>query len=390
MKKDFVQVARDLGPVISQNIDEEENNGRLSQPVVNALKSAGLYKMLLPNSLGGFENDPPSTAKAVEEIASFNTAAGWSLMVANTSAWWCRYLNEKAIEEIYKKGSDVFVAGAIHPPMQAVRAEGGFRITGRCPLSSNVHEAEHLFVSAMVFEEGKPKIVNGMPEVLGICLGRTDCEIIDTWKTIGMKATDSNDIAVKDAFVPEHFAFTMGPDKESNKYFDGALFRFPAIGINVPTMIAPVALGIASGAIKELKAMAAKKTPMGSTVSMREKGTVQRKLGIAEASVQSSRAYLHQSLSTAWQKTLDGETHSLEEKAGLLLAGVHTVHSCLHAIEQVYAAAGSSAIYLKNKLAHYFTDVQVIRQHGFVNESRYETAGQIYFGLPPDLGVVAF
>src|SRR5688500_441657 len=139
MKKDLVQVARDLGPVISQNIDEEENNGRLSQPVVNALKSAGLYKMLLPNSLGGFENDPLSTAKAVEEIAGFNTAAGWSLMVANTSAWWVRYLNEKAVEEIYKKGSDVFVAGAIHPPMQDVRTEGGFRITGRCPLSSNVH-----------------------------------------------------------------------------------------------------------------------------------------------------------------------------------------------------------------------------------------------------------
>jgi indole-3-acetate monooxygenase len=326
----------------------------------------------------------------VEEIAGFNTAAGWSLMVANTSAWWCRYLHSRAIEEIYKKGHDVFVAGAIHPPMQAVRTEGGLKISGKCPLSSNVHEAEYLFVSAMVFEDGKPKIVNGMPEVLGICLRRTDCEIIDTWKTIGMKATDSNDIAVKDAWVPDHFAFAMGPDKESNKYFDGALFRFPAIGINVPTMIAPVALGVASGAIKELKAMAAKKTPMGSMVSMREKGTVQRKLGIAEASVQSSRAYLHQSLSTAWQKTLDGTTHSLEEKAGLLLAGVHTVQSCLHAIEQVYSAAGSSAIYLKNKLAHYFTDAQVIRQHGFVNESRYETAGQIYFGLPPDLGVVAF
>lgn len=65
MKKDFVHAARDLGPVISQNIDEEENNRRLSQPVVNALKSAGFYKMPLPDSLGGFENDPLSTAKAV-------------------------------------------------------------------------------------------------------------------------------------------------------------------------------------------------------------------------------------------------------------------------------------------------------------------------------------
>jgi hypothetical protein len=33
---------------------------------------------------------------------------------------------------------------------------------------------------------------------------------------------------------------------------------------------------------------------------------------------------------------------------------------------------------------------KVIRQHGFVNESRYETAAQVLFGLPPDLPVIAF
>jgi hypothetical protein len=31
-----------------------------------------------------------------------------------------------------------------------------------------------------------------------------------------------------------------------------------------------------------------------------------------------------------------------------------------------------------------------IRQHGFANESRYETAAQVYFGLPPDLPVLEF
>jgi alkylation response protein AidB-like acyl-CoA dehydrogenase len=388
--KDFVQVAIELGPVISQQIDEEQYNRRLSPAVINAIKEAGLYKLLLPKLLGGHESDPVTTAKVVEQIATFNTAAGWSLMVANTSAWWGRNLPEKGVEAVYASGSDVFLAGAIHPPMQATRTEGGYRINGRTPLASNVHEADFIFAAAMVFEDGKPKSNNGMPEVIGICMKSGDYEIIDTWHTIGMKATDSNDIAANNVFVPDHLVFPVLPGREPNKYYDAPLFRIVTVAITVPTMIAPVALAVASNAIKELKAMATKKTPMGSTVSMREKGVVQRKIGMAEAAVQSGRAYLFQTLSAAWQKTLAGEKPTPEDKANLLLSGVHTVQSCLHAIELMYSAAGSSAIYTKNKLSHYFMDAHVIRQHGFVNESRYETAGQLHLGLPPDLVVVSF
>ena len=85
---------------------------------------------------------------------------------------------------------------------------------------------------------------------------------------------------------------------------------------------------------------------------------------------------------------LAGETISLEEKAGLLLAATYTNQSCVEAVELMYTAAGTNGIYLKNKLAHYLADAQVLRQHGFMNESRYETAGQVYFGLRPDLPII--
>ncbi|HEX5025094.1 MAG TPA: hypothetical protein VFV68_07465 [Agriterribacter sp.] len=90
------------------------------------------------------------------------------------------------------------------------------------------------------------------------------------------------------------------------------------------------------------------------------------------------------------QKTQSGQKLSLEEKASLLLAATHTNQSCLQAVDYMYSAAGSTAIYTRNKLAHYFADAQVARQHGFVNDSRYETAAQVYLGLQPDLPVLAF
>ncbi|MFI5130193.1 MAG: acyl-CoA dehydrogenase family protein [Chitinophagales bacterium] len=389
-EKNLVRLASELGPTISQNIADEENNGRLSSSVVNTLKEAGFYKLYLPKSLGGVETDPLTTAKVIEEVARHNTAAGWSMMVGNSSHTVGSRLPEKGIEEIFSDGYDPFIAGSVHPAMKANRAKGGYLINGKNPLVSNVHEAQWVFVTALVMEGEQPKLTEGRPEVLGVFMRVNDCEIIDTWNVLGMRATDSNDIEAKDVFVPDHLLFALVPVFQPNRFYTGPLYRFPMAGANVAGLLAPVTIGVAANAINELKIVAEKKTALGSMVPIRERGVVQRKLGRAEALVQSSRAYLHDKLASCWDKVIAGETITLEEKAGLLLAATHANQSCVEAIELVYTAAGSSGIYMKNKLAHYITDAQVLRQHGFMNESRYETAGQVYFGLQPDLPMIQF
>ena len=173
------------------------------------------------------------------------------------------------------------------------------------------------------------------------------------------------------------------------KHFTSPLYHFPAAGANIACLLAPVTLAVARNAINELKTIAGKKTPLGSMVPIRERGVIQKKLGLAEALVRSSRVYLHDAIEKCWQKTLAGESISLEEKAGIALAAAHTNQSCVQAIELMYTAAGTNGIYKKNKMAHYLSDAQVLRQHGFMNESRYETAAQVFFGLPPDLPIIA-
>lgn len=388
--KTLFETAIELGPAINQYVEEEEINRRLSKPVLELLREAGFHRLYLPESQGGHESDPLTVAKLVEEVASHNTAAGWSMMVANVSAWWSSRLPAKGIEEIYQNGPDSLIAGAFHPPMMATQEEGGYRINGRSPLASNVHEAQWIFVTAMVMEHGQLKMTNEIPVIIGAFMKPEHCEIIDTWSTLGMKATDSNDVAANGVFVPGHLVFPLIPEFEPNQYYKGSLYKFAAIGAGVATLIAPVALAVARNAIGELKELAAKKTSFGSAVPLRERGAVQRKLGMAEALVQSSRAYLHHTIEAAWNKTLSGEKLTTEDKAGLLLAATHTNQSCLQAVDLMYSAAGTTGIYTRNKLAHYFSDAQVIRQHGFANDSRYETAAQVYFGLQPDLPVLLF
>ena len=389
-EKNLLQRARDLAPLLSAHVEEEVIARRLSPPVLAALREAGFLKLFLPKSLGGLEADPLTTARLVEEVARHNTAAGWSMMVANTSTWWCGRLPEEGVEELFRKGPDTFIAGAFHPPMKAIPTADGFTITGRNPLFSNVHEADWIYVSIMVMDGDKPKMIDGRPDVRGAYLAPQDCQIIDTWYTIGMCATDSNDVDAQEVYVPLRRIFPLVPQFQAGRHFEGLLYQFPAVGACVDCLLAPVALAVARNAIDELKAIAAKKTALGSAGAIREKGVVQRKLGEAEALVQSSRAYLFGKIAECWDRTLSGDKLLLTDKADLLLAAAHTNQSCARAVDLVYSAGGSSAIYARSKLSKYFSDAQVIRQHGFMNDSRYESAAQVYFDLPPDLPVIAF
>ena len=388
-EKNLLQVAADLGPFLRQHVLEEENNRKLSPAVIHVLREAGMYKLFLPKSLGGVEADPVTVAKVVEEIARHNTAAGWSIMVANSTLTMASHLSEQGVDEIFAD-PEVFIAGSVHPPMTAVRVEGGYRINGRNPLVSNVSEADYIMVLALVLEGGNLKITDGHPEILGVYTKAKDCKIHDTWHVLGMRATDSNDVEVKDVFVPDHRLFPLSPEFEPGKHFEGPLYMFPAAGANIGCLLAPVTLAVARNAINELKALAEKKTPLGSMVTIRDRGVVQRKVGRAEALVQSARAFLHIKLQECWERTVAGETISLQEKADLLLAATHANQSCVEAVELVYTASGTHGIYMKNNLAHYYTDAQVLRQHGFMNESRYETGGQVHFGLRPDLPLIEF
>lgn len=390
VQKDLEKTAREIGPEISKYVEEEETNRRLSPSVVRTLRNAGFFKMFQPEAVGGLETDPLTAARVIEEVARHNTAAAWSLMVTNTSPIMLVKLPDDGINAIYGNHPDVFVAGSVHPPMSAIPVKGGYSITGRNPLFSNVHEAHWLVVLAFVMENGQMKMQHGHPEIIAAVMKASDCEIIDTWHTIGMKGTDSNDVSAKDVFVPDYLSLPLNPELAPNPRFQGPLYRFPASGANIACLFPPVSLALARNAINELKSLAEKKTPLGSMVSIKQKGAMQRKLGIAEAMVQSSRSYLYEAIEECWEKVKAGNEVSREEKARLLLAATHTNQTCTKAVDLMYSAAGSTAIYTRNKIAHYFTDAQVLKQHGFVNDSRYETAAQIYFGLPADLPLVEF
>lgn len=380
--EELLAAAHEIGSLLRARAAEGEAQRRPTAATMNAMREAGLFRLFAPRSLGGREVDPVTCARVIEAVARFDSAAGWAVMVANSVDWWCSRLPDEGAEEIYAQGPDAIIATAFQPPVEATAAAGGYRLSGQRPLASNVHDADWLMLTAQVAG------ADAEPAVIGAILPAGEATIVDTWHALGMRGTDSADIAVDSVLVPAARTFAMGPEFEPGRHYAGPLYRFPAIG-EAAVVVSPTALAVAREAIDWVRELARGKTPFGSGTVLRQRGVAQAKLARAEAILRSARLLFYTTLEQSWERTLSGTSSTLEHKADLALAGAHAVASSVKAVDLVYSLAGTSGVYARSPLERHFRDVQTVRHHGFCAEGRYETAGQVYLGVEPEFGFVA-
>ena len=386
----LIEAARRIAPVICEHKEEAERERRLSRPVLDALYETGLLRMFTPRSLGGLEVAPITRALVTEEIAAHDTAAGWTLFNPLDWTYLCARLPDEGAEEIYSNGANMLIAAQFGRPLNAIPSQDGYRITGRAPFISNCYDADWIAMTAIVMDgEQTHKTDQGEPEMVMVYFPRAQCHVIDTWNVMGMRGTGSHDIEVTDIFVPKTRTFPMVPEFEPGSHYQGPLYRFPLVGVSA-TCLPSIMLAVARQAIDYVSELAQGKTPVASGTLLRERASAQAKLAQAEAILRSGRLLLYDTLRVAWEATVAGETQSLNQKADLLLAMTHAVRSATQAVELAYSVAGTSGFRTGSPLERYFRDTQVLKHHAFAAETRYETVGQVYLGLPPDFPGLTF
>jgi len=381
--------ARELGPLIREHMAEADRERRLSRAVIDALEQAGLTKLHLPKALGGLEADPITAMRISEEIAGFDAAAAWYLMVTNAGAFSYGGLPDAVVDEIMADRNWTSAASPSTPGV-AHEVDGGYRVSGRVPFCSGVSTAKWVFLSYMVMDGDQPRMHQGAPVMFMACLPVSEVQIIDTWYGMGMRGTDSNDVAVRDLFVPKARTIPMVPNSPQNRYYQTPLYRLPMLAAIVLQWIPPIAIALGRRAIDEVKGLSAKRVPMATMVPVRERGSAQERLGRAEAMWRAARGLMYQTMSDLWEATLAGRPCTLDEKASGSLAAAHAAQTGVQVVDLMYTSAGSSAAFDSHPMQKLFRDAHVIRQHGFVCLGRYETFAQVALGLPPDLPFLHF
>ena len=143
------------------------------------------------------------------------------------------------------------------------------------------------------------------------------------------------------------------------------------------------ALGIARGAIDSLAAIAATEASTMSANLLRDRPMVQTRIAEAEAIVNAARAYRLRRRRTALAHLMCRETPSDQQIAQGRLALVHAMHESVRAVDKVFHAAGTNAIYTRLPLERAFRDVHVAVQHAAGLPVYFESAGKVLLGLRP-------
>lgn len=320
---DLVERARALAPLIAREADAIERQRRLTDPVVAALIDNGLYRALLPQSLGGAEAAPETFMQMVEEIAKADASVAWCLGQNSVCAMTAAWLDHETAHEIFNTPPGILAWGAI---AHEARAEaGGYRITARWDFASGSHQAGWLGAHVRIAEaDGTPRRnADGTPEVRTILFPAKSAVMHDVWHAIGLAGTGTDSYSVDDLFVPEKCAVLR--DVTAALRETGPLYKL-GTGSSYSLGFAAVSLGVARATLDAAIDLAREKHQSLQARAMRDNNAVQSLIARTEGNFRAARAYLYATAGAMWRDLTATGEFSDAHRTAVRLASTWTIH----------------------------------------------------------------
>jgi alkylation response protein AidB-like acyl-CoA dehydrogenase len=363
---------RDLAPSLAERASTIESARRLTPDVLDDLKSIGLFRMLVPRSHGGLQIDFPPSIDILAALSAADGATGWTVMIGCETAQLLALLPRASFDRVYAGGPDTICAGAFAPQGKAEVEAGGYRASGRWGFASGCQHADWLFGQCVVLENGAPipGPMPGAPKLRCVVAPASEWQIVDTWRTAGMRGTGSHDIAIDRARIDEEWTFDLwfGQPCLGGPHFASAVLQFSML-------IGAVALGIAEGALGDLVALAGtRKTRLYAKAELADQPLFQFHLGHAECDAQAARALLHERAAEYWALANAGAVDP-SRFARVLSTVAWVVETATRVVDTCYQAGGGSALYDKSPLQRRLRDIHTVTQHASVQENIFMTLG---------------
>jgi indole-3-acetate monooxygenase len=368
----LLERTRALGPLIAREGDEIERTRRLTAPVVSALIENGLYRVLLPQSLGGMEAAPDLFMQVLEEIAKADASTAWCLGQCAVCAMTAAYLDRDAAEEIFNAPPGILAWGAIAHEVHAV--SGGYRASARWDFASGSRQASWLGAHVQIVEaDGSRRLQpNGAPEVRTILFPVSSATMYDVWDVIGLRGTGTDSYSVENLFIPEKFAALR--DQPAALREKGPLYKLPT-NLVFGLGFAAVSLGVARAMLDATISLARGKSSSGLK-AMRENHAVHTLLGRTEGDLRAARAYLYATAAVMWRDLSASGQFSDDHRLAIRLASTWTIHQAMTVVDTAYHMAGATAVFSANKFERRFRDMHAIAQQVQARDSHYEDVGK--------------
>jgi alkylation response protein AidB-like acyl-CoA dehydrogenase len=317
----------------------------------NDLRDAGYLKLTVPKDFGGEEISLYEMVMLQERLAygdgSTALAVGWHLgqmMHIGLTRKWPEALFRDLCRDVVNDGAmiNTFASEAASgspsrggkPETQAVKTDGGWLITGRKTFSTLSPVLDRFVVTAYLPEEERTD------EFL-IHKGE-GVSVVETWDTIGMRATGSHDVVLHYVFVPEHARLYSG---RAPLVDDGGgwLLHIPACY-----------MGIAFAARDYALEFARTYRPNSLPGPIAELPAVQQQIGQMEIELRTARSTLY-SAAERWDRQ---EERRSQMKPELGLAKYAVTNAAIRIVDIAMRIVGGASLSRSMPLERYYRDVR--------------------------------
>jgi indole-3-acetate monooxygenase len=362
-------IAEALAPEFAAVSESHDASDRFVAENFARLRESGLLEIGVPKDLGGGGASLQDMCDMLRILgrACGSTALAFAMHTHQVAipAWrWHHSPPAKAaVEPLLKRvvaerlfllssGGADWVGGS----GTAQKVDGGYRITARKSIISGAPMGNLLVTGAVSDEDGGPFVVH-----FAAPMNAPEIRILDTWHTLGMRGTGSQDVEIAGLFIPD--------DKIALKRKAGAWHPlFQIIGTVAFPLIYAVYLGVAESARDIALGLAAKRAPTGRAA---------RLAGQMDTSLRSAQL-AQRSMLEAADRNAPSETSISDVMIGRRLVE----ENAIRAVELAMELAGGAGFYRDAGLERRFRDIQGARYHPMTREAQYEYTGSLALGLP--------
>ncbi|TWB24409.1 3-hydroxy-9,10-secoandrosta-1,3,5(10)-triene-9,17-dione monooxygenase [Nitrospirillum amazonense] len=362
--------AQALLPLIDTLKAEGERERRAPAALIDALKRAGLFRLLQPRRYGGAECHPATFFAVQAALSAGDMSIGWLQGVMGMVAFHLALLPAQAQDDVWRDDPTALLACSYMPAGKATRVPGGFRLSGRWGFSSGADHADWFMLGAMAAsEEGDT------PEHVIFLVPRADVRIHDSWDTIGLRGTGSHDVSVEDGFVPAHRRHGVqerfligGPGRAVN--------LAPLYHIPLPQMlfraISTPALGGLRGMLDAFIEHSRRRAgPNGGGPLVDP--VAQLACGETAAELDEMTRTLEGNFDRMLDHARQDRDAPITDRMLYRVQATSVVERCDRLARRLFKAAGASALSVANPLGRICADIQAARQHA---ANQYEIYGR--------------
>ena len=349
------------------------------------LRASGYLLASIPTDLGGAGLDLAAINRLQRRIAYVAPATAVAVNMHHYFVGLCADLHragDPSGDWVLQRAAEghVFAAGhgeagndipVLLSSATAERVDGGWSITGHKIFGSLSPVWTFLGVHAMDTSDPEhPRVVHGFVDRQ---LGGFSIE--DTWDTLGMRATASNDTILDRTFIPDDATILVCPAGFAGAGpFHVSLFAWALLGF------AGVYAAIARRAYDDTIARLPDRTSIALTRSMAYHPEVQHHVAEMRIHLEALTAHLDR-VCDDWATGVD---HGMDWPAKIFACKHDVVTRAWSVVDTALDLAGGAGIFKRNRLEQLFRDARLGRIHPGNSLLTHELVGKLSLGINPD------